>query len=133
VKRLFLVVALAACSGPATSLALKGGAAPLGLTCHPQDTFYKKHSLIHRGQETSSAKRPNYAFIGATVWNHLRQVTVTAYPIGGAGGSEQFTILPGHAVTQQFNPPTKGVTITVPSGSHDPGPGVEINATACKR
>jgi hypothetical protein len=113
--------------------ALKGGAAHPGITCHLHDRFFRKHRLLIRSKETTTARQQQYFFIGGTVWNHLRQVTVTAYPVGGAGGSEQFTILPGHAITQQFNPPTKGITITVPTGSRDPGPGVEVNATSCKQ
>jgi hypothetical protein len=141
VKRVLILLALAGCAGGGPG-AIGGGASALSpvrsqpevkapnLTCHLHDHFIKKGKLVRNGHADTRAGGKHYAFIGATVWNHLRQTTIQAYPIGGAGGSEVLTILPGHAEQEKFSPPVKGITVVM-EGTGDPGPGVEVNATSC--
>ena len=140
-KRVLILLALAGCAGGGPG-AMGGGASALSpvtsqpevkapnLTCHPHDHFIKKGKLERNGHAGTRAGT-HYAFIGATVWNHLRQTTIQAYPFGGAGGSEVLTILPGHAEQESFAPPVKGITVVIEGTGGDSGPGVEINATSC--
>ena len=141
-KRVLILLALAGCAGGGPG-AIGGGASALSpvtsqpgvkgapnVTCHPHDKFIKEAKLARQGGQADTRAGKNYAFIGATVWNHLRETTVEAYPIGEAGGSEVLTILPGHAEQEQFSPPIKGITVVM-EGARDPGPGVEVNATSC--
>ncbi len=140
-KRVLILLALAGCAGGGPG-AIGGGASALSpvtsqpevkapnVSCHPHDKFIKEAKLERQGRATTRAGGREDAFIGATVWNHLRETTVQAYPIGGSGGSEVLTILPGHAEQEKFSPPAKGITVVM-EGTRDPGPGVEVNATSC--
>ncbi len=142
-KRVLILLALAGCAGGGPG-AIGGGASALSpvtsqpevkapnLECHPHDKFIKEAKLLRQGHADTRAGSRKEAFIGVVVWNHLRENTIQAYPIGGAGGSEVITILPGHAEQESFSPPVKGITVAM-EGTRDPGPGVEVNATSCSQ
>ena len=144
-RYLFLVATMlaAACSSTApssipsnTASVERSSLANLSGLCHNHRRFMKVGTLeSHPNGVTTRPKIRGNFFTTMVVWNHLNVTSVEAYPVGGKGGPNDVTIppktrLPAGSGVVALSTPSKGMTVVM-LGSHDTGPGVEVNDKSC--